>query len=310
MKKKINKINNFFKYNLKIKIGILILFLLIIYSLFFSYNRIKNDFFENFSSNNKICGRLKLNRVDIWKNVKNKYGIEIADKIFPRTYILPDDINDLMQDTNKHFILKRKWGLQRKGVKLFDSKDEIWKEKDNYHVGQVYIKNPLLIDGFKFDIRVFMVTFCGKGSYLYTKAYNVYTKKRFNYDSMDRDEKINQCFGSDSFYDEYNLPRTTEQLSKRMGIDMNSIWNKLVEKLKIVLDSTDPLCCEGNIGNYNIYGLDIELLDNLDIMILEINKSPALHFDEDWKKELIGDLKEDIKTGNFDNKNLWIPISK
>jgi hypothetical protein len=299
-----------FYKNLKIN-NFKILLLIILLILFFYYNNLFNYNFEYFTSNNKkICGKYKLNRIDIWKNVKNNYGIEIADKIFPRTYILPDEINDLMKDQNKHFILKTKWGLQRKGVKLFDSKEEIWKEKNNYDIGQVYIKNPLLIDGFKFDIRVFMVTFCGKGSYLYTNAYNVYTKKRFNYDSMNRDEKINQCFGSDSFYDEYNLPRTTLQLSQRTNINMNEIWNNLVNKLKIVLNSTKSLCCLGDNNNYNIYGLDVELLDNLDILILEINKSPALHFDEEWKKDLIKGLKESIKIGDFNNKNLWIPISK
>jgi len=285
-------------------------YILVIIVLFYLvYNFYFKQYYENFSSN-RICGKLKLNRVDIWKNVKNKYGIETADKIFPRTYILPNDINDLMQDPNKHFILKTKWGLQRKGVKLFDSKKEIWKERNNYDIGQVYIKNPLLIDGFKFDIRVFMVTFCGKGTFLYTKAYNVYTKKKFNYNSMDRDEKINQCFGSDSFYDDFNLPRTTMELNTKNKINMNNIWMNLVNKLKIVLDSTESLCCEGDNGSYNIYGLDVELLDNLDIIILEINKSPALNFDEIWKKDLIKELKDNIKNGDFNNKKLWIPISK
>jgi hypothetical protein len=297
-----------FKINNSLKILLILLILLV---LFFYYNKSFNNNFEYFTSNNKkICGKYKLNRIDIWKNVKDKYGIEIADKIFPRTYILPDEINELMKDPNKHFILKTKWGSYRKGVKLFDSKQNIFKEKNNFNIGQVYIKNPLLIDGFKFDIRVFMVTFCGKGSYLYKNAYNVYTKKRFNYYSMDRDEKINQCFGSDSFYDEFNLPRTTLQLAQRTGINMNEIWNNLVRKLKIVLNSTEPLCCEGDINNYNIYGLDIELLNNLDPMIIEINKSPDMHFDEEWKNNLIKGLKDNIQTGNFNNKNLWIQISK
>jgi hypothetical protein len=299
MKIKLKKNNN---YKLKLFIYILV----VIFIFYITYNFYFKQYYENFTSNKKICGKLKLNRVDIWKNVKNKHGIDIADKIFPRTYILPDDINDLMQDPNKHFILKTKWGSFRKGVKLFDSKKEIWKEKNNYDIGQVYIKNPLLIDGFKFDIRVFMVTFCGKGSFLYTKAYNVYTKKRFNYDSMDRDEKINQCFGPDDFYDNYNLPRTTEELK----INMNNVWNILVNKIQIILDSTEPLCCEGDIGKYNIYGLDVELLDNLDPLIIEINKSPSMNFDETWKKDLIKELKDNIKNGDFNNKKLWIPISK
>ena len=76
---------------------------------------------------NNICGQRNLNRVNIWRNIKQWYGEEVATQIFPKTYILPDEIDNLLKDPNKQFILKKTWGSYRKGCKLFDNKDEMKK---------------------------------------------------------------------------------------------------------------------------------------------------------------------------------------
>ena len=62
---------------------------------------------ENFKN---ICGKLNLNRINIWKNIKQRYGEEVATQMFPKTYILPDEIDNLLKDPNKQFILKTTWG--------------------------------------------------------------------------------------------------------------------------------------------------------------------------------------------------------
>ena len=61
----------------------------------------------------KICGASHLNRYNIWKAVKEKYGEKKALTIFPKTYLLPDEINQCLQDKNKHFILKKIGGSFR-----------------------------------------------------------------------------------------------------------------------------------------------------------------------------------------------------
>ena len=61
----------------------------------------------------------------------------------------------------------------RKGVDLYDSKQQIVKDYHNYDMAQVFIKNPLLVNGFKFDIRLFMFVSCDHGIFLFKKGYKI-----------------------------------------------------------------------------------------------------------------------------------------
>jgi hypothetical protein len=235
------------------------------------------------------------------------YGEKEALKIFPKSFILPDDLEELKKDKNEQYILKKIWSYARKGVELYNDKNKIIKEHKNFDLAQVYIKNPLLINGYKFNIRIYMVTYCGLGNFLYLHGYNGFTQNKFDYNSMDRTKKINQAYPDDIVYIKNKLPRTTIDLEKRLNIDFKKIIKILSLKLKKILKSSSNLCCKEDNGNYNIYGLDVEILDNLDPIIIEINSSPSLNFDVEWKNKLIKKMKFDIKNKNFNNNN-WIKI--
>ena len=252
--------------------------------------------------NHEICGRSNLNRIALWKNVKNKYGIKIADWIFPRSYLLPDDISVLQQDKNKHFILKRKWASLRNGVDLYDNKNDIVKNHHKYDIAQVFIKKPYLINGFKFDIRIFMAVDCNLGVYVYKKGYNVYTKKPYKYDTLDRECKINMAYAPDNHYDINRLPRTTDELQLP-----DKVWYILGKKLGYILGACDRLCCSGDRGYGNVYGMDVELLENMEPKIIEINSTPSMNFTEKWKIDFLAKMKQDIRRKNF-TSNDWMQI--
>ena len=86
---------------------------------------------------------------------------------------------------------------------------------------------------------------------------------------------------------------------------MDKMWNSLIQKIRKVLLSCDELCCPDDNGNYNVYGMDVELLDNLDPIIIEINSNPSR--DYGWKAEFIKNILLDVKKGIF-NKPEWIKI--
>ena len=157
----------------------------------------------------------------------------------------------------------------------------------------------MLVNGFKFDIRFFLLIYCGAGKYLYTKGYNVYTKNKFNYNSMDKEKKINQIYTEDTHYTINKLPRTTAQLGKALNINFDIIIDSLSLKLKKVLHACNKLCCPQDKNTYHIYGIDVELLDNLEPIIIEINSNPSLTFHDEWKEKLIWNLKNDIYTKSF-----------
>lgn len=271
--------------------------IIIITIFFYTYIYRQTEHFKN------ICGKLNLNRVNIWKNIKQRYGEEVATQMFPKTYILPDEIDNLLKDPNKQFILKKTWSSYRKGCKLFDNKDEMKKKHKKYNIAQIYIKNPYLINGFKFDIRIFMAVYCGKGVYLYREGYNDYTKKKFDYNSMDRKQKINHTYPSNKdneHYEKNNLPKFVNDIG-----NMDNMWETLADNLKKILDSNEQLCCSADEEKYNIYGLDVELLENLNPIIIEINSSPGK--DLGWKDDFMKKIYKQVINGDFTDPK-WIKI--
>ena len=122
---------------------------------------------------------------------------------------------------------------------------------------------------------------------------------------MDRDKKINQVFTEDSHYDENNLPRKFEDLTE-YNINVNKIYNNLAKKLQKVFIACEDICSFDDINNnenkYNIYGLDFEVLNNLEPIIIEINSGPSLNFDEKWKQDITDNLEEHIIDKNYDKR--------
>jgi tubulin polyglutamylase TTLL7 len=85
----------------------------------------------------------------------------------PKTWLLPNEYSYLVSyaidmkklQKKKTFIMKPSNGAMGHGIKLFKNVEKI-QPVDNYVV-QEYIANPYLIDGFKFDLRIYaLVTSC------------------------------------------------------------------------------------------------------------------------------------------------------
>lgn len=82
---------------------------------------------------------------------------------YPRTWVLPSEMADFRTHfdnngnalNNKIFIIKPDAGCQGRGIFLTRSLDSV--PMNENVVAQVYIKKPLLIDGFKFDLRLYCI---------------------------------------------------------------------------------------------------------------------------------------------------------
>jgi tubulin polyglutamylase TTLL6/13 len=92
---------------------------------------------------------------------------------FPRTWVLPGELHDFRNQFDnagnslgkKVFILKPDTGCQGKGIFLTMSWDTV-PTMENW-VAQVYMKKPLLVDGFKFDLRIYVMVTCVKPLRMY-----------------------------------------------------------------------------------------------------------------------------------------------
>lgn len=83
--------------------------------------------------------------------------------VFPKSWCLPADYGDLQAYSrakrHKTYILKPESGCQGKGIWVTKNTKEI--KAHEHMLCQVYVSKPFLIDGFKFDLRIYvLVTSC------------------------------------------------------------------------------------------------------------------------------------------------------
>ena len=284
---------------------VFLLIILLLLVILINYN-IKQEPFQ-------MKGIDNYNRVNIWKYVKKKYGIDTARKIMPMSYVFPNEINDLIKSPTKEFILKTMRGKgrilgNRSGVFLYNDKKKILNDYKDFVIGQEFINNPYLIQSIKFDVRFFLVVYCGIGIFLYLPGYCVFALNPFNYNGLDRDSKINQTGQKESHYDENNLPRTFHEFCDRLTPSQKSILIKrVIRNLKIISDSLPEFCEYKDRGELNIYGIDIEITDDLQPLVIEINQNPLLHFSIPWKQNIINDMLKNIRTRTFSTSQ-WVFI--
>ncbi len=93
-----------------------------------------------------------------------------AYDFFPKTWILPFESNNALRylkengtepdiaSNHRCIIVKPSGGAQGKGIHLAIRPYQIRQNEDA--VAQVYVTNPLLLDGLKFDLRIYALVTC------------------------------------------------------------------------------------------------------------------------------------------------------
>ena len=119
---------------------------------------------KQFQRINHFPGMIKIYR----KNglARSMRKLQIVNKeeysFFPTTWVLPDDYSEIVAFTKKHkdtvLIVKPSCGAQGKGIYLAVDVESIARDSDA--VVQTYVQKPLLIDGFKFDLRIYVLVVC------------------------------------------------------------------------------------------------------------------------------------------------------
>jgi tubulin polyglutamylase TTLL5 len=83
----------------------------------------------------------------------------------PKTYILPNEYEYLKQDMQaepgKQWIFKPAASAQGRGIFVTDKLSEIpQKNNSSNYVVCEYVANPLLLNGYKFDMRIYVAITC------------------------------------------------------------------------------------------------------------------------------------------------------
>ena len=243
---------------------------------------------------------------------------------FPPTWTLPAEGADfrtqISQSRSKTYIVKPEAMSQGKGIYLIRSPDEI--EVGEHCVVQRYIKEPYLIDGLKFDLRIYVLVYgCDPlRIYIYKEGLARLATEKYETPTKDNMENMymhltNYAINKDSKNFVFNTDADNADTGNKRSLKF--IWSyidrhggnsgnlrKLIKRsiVKTICAVQPQLahpyrtCQPNDIGNnmcFEILGFDILLDKELKPWLLEVNHSPSFTtdtpFDHKVKQELIYD---------------------
>ncbi|XP_045454529.1 tubulin monoglutamylase TTLL4-like [Melitaea cinxia] len=258
---------------------------------------------------NHFPGTFQIGRKDrLWRNLQklsSKYGIAEFG-IMPKTYVLPHDLKILKHDwekyasNNERWIIKPPASARGTGIKVVSRWTQIPKKKPV--VVQRYVSKPYLINGSKFDLRLYVLVTSVHPLriYLYKDGLARFASVKYNDDpsslndrymhltnySINRlsknytpNEDFSACEGH-----KWTLETLFQYLKTEQNVDTNALWESitdLVIKTIIAGEASISSLTKANITSryncYELFGIDVLLDEDLKPWLLEVNISPSLH---------------------------------
>ncbi|XP_072502248.1 tubulin polyglutamylase TTLL6 isoform X2 [Notamacropus eugenii] len=253
---------------------------------------------------------------------------------FPKTWCLPADWGDLQNYSRskkfKTFICKPDSGCQGRGIFVTRSVRDIKPGEDM--ICQLYISKPFIIDGFKFDLRIYvLVTSCDPlRIFVYKEGLARFATTSYSNPCSDNLDNICMHLTNYSINKHSsNFVRDGNAGSKRklstfnahmdkLGCDTVKMWRDIEDIIIKTLITAHPIikhnyhtCFPNHIMNsacFEILGFDILLDRKLKPWLLEVNHSPSFSTDSRLDKEVKDSLLYDtlvlINLGACDKKKV------
>eukprot|EP00927_Polykrikos_kofoidii_P030286 TRINITY_DN26084_c0_g1_i1.p1 TRINITY_DN26084_c0_g1~~TRINITY_DN26084_c0_g1_i1.p1 ORF type:complete len:1050 (-),score=183.36 TRINITY_DN26084_c0_g1_i1:208-3357(-) len=229
-------------------------------------------------------------------------------KFFPDTWILPTDLSDFKQQftpaKNKTFIVKPDNGCQGKGIFLVRDVDKVPVDFTTSYIAQRYVHRPFLLDGFKFDIRLYVLVvgcdplriFLHKRALvrLASEAYVEPTMKNLsqtmvhltnyavNKMNPNFEENTNPEDGQDGHKRSWEA---VHELLRKDGHDIDTLHAEIEDLVIKTLIAVQPSlshfyhsCQPDDVENamaFEILGFDVILDHKLQPWLLEVNHAPS-----------------------------------
>eukprot|EP00002_Diphylleia_rotans_P007905 TRINITY_DN1756_c0_g1_i10.p1 TRINITY_DN1756_c0_g1~~TRINITY_DN1756_c0_g1_i10.p1 ORF type:complete len:1011 (-),score=204.59 TRINITY_DN1756_c0_g1_i10:395-3427(-) len=235
--------------------------------------------------------------------------------ITPKTWILPQEMTQFKKALSKKkkrvYIIKPDAGAQGKGIYMVRKpEDLVFQENGHFMsaVAQRYVDRPLLLDGFKFDLRIYaLVMSCDPLKiFLYKEGMGRFCTEPYREPT---DENMENIFmhltnysinkNNDNFIYTDN-PTTFGEGSKRTlsamkgllekhGLAWDIMWSRIADIIIKTMICIQPMmahiyrtCVPDDVDGsacFEILGFDIIIDEKLRPLLLEVNHSPSLTCD-------------------------------
>ncbi|KAM6279657.1 putative tubulin polyglutamylase TTLL2 isoform 1-T2 [Porphyrio hochstetteri] len=249
------------------------------------------------------------------KRMKGAYGSALYE-FSPMAFIMPNDYVKFIAEYSKdrqsvgrrpsYWICKPVDLSRGRGILIFQNiKDLVY---DCAVVVQKYISNPLLISGYKLDLRLYVcvTSFCPLTVYTYEEGLVRFATEKFDLSSLDNvyahltNTSINKYGASYKAYKEgigYGCKWTFSKFRSYLrifGVDDMLLWQKINNIVILTLLALTPLPEASNC--FELFGFDILIDDKFKPWLLEVNYNPALcldcSIDDTVKRKLLHDVVE------------------
>jgi Tubulin-tyrosine ligase family len=251
--------------------------------------------------------------------------------IIPVTYVLPKEYVQFVdhyskleeQDPGTNVWIMKPVGKSRgRGISVINDVNQV--SYGEIMIIQRYITNPLLLEGFKFDLRLYILitSFSPLEAFIYKEGFARISTVPF---SLNPDKLHNKFIHlTNSSIQKHNpnskndsldallggtkiCLKTLKERLQKMGINWEKIWQQVIEivlKSLIAVQSEIPSypCC------FDLVGYDVMIDQNLQSWLVEINSSPSLarenYLDDLIKQQLIDDTLDLIDPTYFNKIEL------
>eukprot|EP00057_Strongylocentrotus_purpuratus_P028024 XP_011682498.1 PREDICTED: tubulin polyglutamylase TTLL4 isoform X4 [Strongylocentrotus purpuratus] len=273
---------------------------------------------------NHVPGSFQIGRKDrLWRNLHRMqlhYGKKDYN-FFPQTYVLPFDLKLLKRawedgGQKQKWILKPPASARGIGIKVIHKWSQIPRRKPV--IVQRYLAKPYLINGSKFDLRIYVYvsSFDPLRVYIFTNGlarfatmkYSSSMKSlsnRFMHLTNYSINKKNADFtpNSDSMACEghkWSL-KALWGFMQRDGIDTKAVWESIKDVIvktmvcaESQVNSMIKANCKSRFSAHELFGFDIMLDETLRPWILEVNISPSLHSNAELDVQVKGEMIKDL----------------
>lgn len=263
---------------------------------------------------NHFPGSTELTRKDrMWKHlaeIAQSFGKDSFGFV-PETFVLPEQIEEFLSIFNrtKHlWIVKPSASSRGRGIFILRDIDEL--PLDEVSVVSRYVDKPLLIQGLKFDLRVYVLvtSFEPLRAYVYREGLTRFASSPYsteeehlqdayrhltNYSINKSAENFveNQEVKADNVGHKWSLSALNKHL-KCVGIDVELMWTRILDLILKTLLAVEPVIgtklrktASHRTNCFELYGFDVLVDERLKPWLLEVNLSPSMQADSplDWQ---------------------------
>lgn len=257
---------------------------------------------------NHIPGTFQIGRKDkIWRNLQLQMQRNGRNQFnfMPLTYILPQDLKRLKRlwpqfhQRNTKWIIKPPASARGTGIKVVSKWTQIPKRKPI--IVQKYVDRPLLINGSKFDLRLYVLVSSMNPlrAYMYNDGLTRFASVKYSDDNdtlCDRymhltNYSINKLSSNyaknedaNSFEGHKWTLKTLWKYFTAQGINTNGLWAALRNLVlrtiltgEHVINQMSKANVSSRYNTFELFGIDVILDSELKPWLLEVNISPSLH---------------------------------